>query len=248
MITLGLSQIEAGEASLIGAMPVTMIKVGKTYKDSCKLVQAPSDVTEHFEEGKAAAEVRRKSKKPPTLTFSIMDADPQLLADLVGGSITGGTTWGFDGTEVVANRAIRVKAEQGLWVDVPNADIHAVINAEYSEKGIFLLDVTVTPAAVTSRKPIFAYPKPSLEINPTSLSFGVNQDMATVETERATAISNFFIRPGDTWVSAQIESSEYEITINVSENESITPRSSYITIISEGQMGILLVSQEGAGD
>lgn len=157
-ITLGLSQISVGTAAPGGTMPVSVSKIGKTYKDSCKLVQAASDVTEHFEEGHASPLVRKKQKKMPVLTFSIMDPDVTLLVDLVGGALTETTKWGFDGTEIVANKAVRVVTEQGLLVDIPNGDIEAVINAEFSQKGIFLLDVTVTPLAVTAGKAILAYP------------------------------------------------------------------------------------------
>ena len=47
------------------------------------------DVTEHFEEGKASPEVRIKRKRVPVLTFSIMDPDPELLANYVGGTLLG---------------------------------------------------------------------------------------------------------------------------------------------------------------
>jgi hypothetical protein len=164
LITLGLSEIQAGTAAPTGVMPADgdLTKIGKTYQDTCKMAQAASDVTEHFEEGKAAPEVRKKKKKMPILTFSIMDPDVDLLAGYVGGTKdpTSGK-WGYNGDEVVAAKAIRVKSEQGLWVDIPNSDIEAVINADYSAKGIFLVDFTVTPLAVASGKKAFqAYPAP----------------------------------------------------------------------------------------
>lgn len=157
-ITLGLSQISVGTAAPGGTMPTTVAKIGKTYKDTCKLTQAESDVTEHFEEGKSSPVVRNKQKKMPVLKFSIMDPDVTLLVDLVGGALTETTKWGFDGTEVVANKAVRVVTKQGLLVDIPNGDIEAVVNAEFSDKGIFMIDVTVTPLAVTAGKAILAYP------------------------------------------------------------------------------------------
>ncbi len=169
MITLGLSQIEVGEAAENGIMPTTMAKIGKTYQNTCRLAQEASEVTEHFEEGKASPEVRAKRKKVPVLNFSIMDPDPQVLADYIGGTFTAAAvgppatpaTWGFDGSELVDNKAIRVKTKQGLWVDIPNADIEAVINSEFSDQGIFLVDFTVTPLAVTAGKAITAYEGPA---------------------------------------------------------------------------------------
>jgi len=160
LITLGLCKINVGVASPSGTMPTAMTKIGKTYKDTAKIAQDAADVTEHFEEGMAAPEVRKKSRKIPKLTFSLMDADPQILADYVGGEVTGGK-WGYNGDEVVANKAILVEAVQGLNFEIPNADIEAVINADMSAKGIFLVDFTVTPMAVTTGKAIRGVPKTS---------------------------------------------------------------------------------------
>ncbi len=157
VITLGLSEIKVGVAAPNGTMPSELAKIGKTYKNTCKIAQETSEVTEHYEEGKAAPEVRKKQKKVPVVTFSIMDPDPQLLADFIGGEVTGEgdeAVWGYSGDEVVANKAISVIPEQGLQFDIPNGDIEAVINADMSAQGIFLVDFTVTPLAVTAGKAI----------------------------------------------------------------------------------------------
>ena len=161
LITLGLCEIQVGEASVEGTMPVSLAKIGKTYKDTSKIAQDPADVTEHYEEGKAAPEVRKKSRKMPTLTFSIMDACVQDLVDYVGGENVGSENpaWGYDGDEVVANKAIKVITEQGLDFEIPNGDIEAVINADMSAKGIFLVDFTVTPCAVKAGKALRGKPK-----------------------------------------------------------------------------------------
>lgn len=161
LITLGLSQIKVGAAAANGTMPTQLTKIGKTYKDTCKIAQDAAEVTEHYEEGKAAPEVRKKSKKIPVLTFSIMDADVQFLIDYIGGENVGTTEapkWGYSGDEVVANKAVKVESEQGLDFEIPNGDIEAVINADMSAKGIFLVDFTVTPCAVTSGKAIRGVP------------------------------------------------------------------------------------------
>ena len=162
VITLGLCEIQVGEASNSGIMPELLTKIGKTYKDTCKIAQDSADVTEHYEEGKAAPEVRKKQRKMPKLSFSLMDATVQDLVDYVGGSNVGSPdapVWGYDGDEVVANKAIKVVTEQGLDFEIPNGDIEAVINADMSAKGIFLVDFTVTPCAVESGKALRGKPK-----------------------------------------------------------------------------------------
>lgn len=161
-ITLGLCQILVADASAAGTMPTkaNMTKIGKTYKDTANINQDAADVTEHFEEGKSAPEVRKKTKKIPKVTFSIMNPDPTLLATYIGGSVDSTTgEWKFDGDEAVANKAIYVETEQGLDFAIPNGDIEAVINGALSASGIVLVEFTVTPLAVTSGKAIRAIPK-----------------------------------------------------------------------------------------
>lgn len=153
-----------GAAAPNGTMPAasSMKKIGKTYRDSAKISQEQADVTEHYEEGNAVPVVRKITKKPPKLTFSIMDADIDTLVAYIGGvkipkTTTEKTKWGFDGNETVENKAILVKSEQGLYFEIPNAGIEAVINADMSAKGIFLVDFTVTPLAVSAGKALRAY-------------------------------------------------------------------------------------------
>lgn len=246
LITLGLSQIEAGVAATNGTMPGSLTKIGKTYRDSCKINMAASEVTEHFEEGKSAPEVRRKTKMMPILTFQIMDPDPALLADLVGGEIVNSTQWGFNGTEENANKAIRVKSEQGMWVDIPNGDIEAVINGEFSQKGILLLDVTVTPLAVTAGKAVLMYPGAALEVSPTSLSFTSAAD-AVGKTITATSTGNVTYAAGDAgadWLT--VTRALKVVTVKVGANTNSEARTANVTIIADGKTVVVPVTQAGA--
>lgn len=161
IITLGLSQILVGTASSAGTMPAktAMSKIGKTYKDTCKLAQDAADVTEHYEEGAVAPEIRKKSRKMPVLTFSIMDANVDDLVAYVGGTKGSNGDWLYDGNETISNKAIYVETEKGLDFAIPNADIEAVINADMSASGIFLVEFTVTPMAVDAGKALRGIPK-----------------------------------------------------------------------------------------
>lgn len=159
-VTFGLAQILVGEASAAGTMPASPTKIGQVFKDTCKIAQETAEKNEFFEEGQSAPFVVTKSKKMPKITFSIATPDVQTLIDYVGGTNIGTTEapkWGYTGSEVVANKAVRIDTEQGLTVDIPNCDIEAVINGEFSKKGLFMVDFTLTPLAVTSGAPISAY-------------------------------------------------------------------------------------------
>lgn len=246
LITLGLAQVEVGTASTSGTMPGSLAKIGKTYKDTCKLAQATAEVTEHFEEGKSAPEVRKKQKKVPVLSFSIMDPDAQMLADYVGGTNTAGI-WGFNGDEVVANKAVRVKTQQGHYIDIPNADIEAVINADFSAKGIFLVDFTITPMAVTAGKSILAYDGATqLVVTPTLLSFTSAAD-AVGKTITATSTGNltYAAAPGDLdWIS--VTRTGKVATVKVTANLNTEARTANVTVTADGISAIVPVTQAGA--
>ncbi|MFB5946125.1 hypothetical protein [Albibacterium profundi] len=152
VITLGLVDIKVGAPAADGGPGTTLAKIGKTYKNTCNLVQDVADVTEHFEEGKASPEVRRKFKKSAVLTFSIMDPDLQFLSDYVGGAVSGSgasATWNFDGAVIIPDKTVVATPQQGLEITIPRGDIEAVINSDFSDEGIFLVDFTVTPLTPT---------------------------------------------------------------------------------------------------
>ena len=98
LITFGLSQILVGAASPGRDYARKLDQNWSGIPDTCKIAQEASEVTEFFEEGKSAPELRRKTKKMPTLTFSIMSPDIQLLIDYVGGTdigSAGASKWGL---------------------------------------------------------------------------------------------------------------------------------------------------------
>lgn len=245
LITLGLSEIQVGTVDVNGDMPATMTKIAKTYKDTCKLTQAVSEVAEHYEEGKASPEARNKQKKMPILVFSVMDPDADIMANYIGGTNTNGK-WGMNGDEVNANKAIRVIPKKGLTVDIPNADIEAVINSDMSAKGIFLVDFTVTPMAVpTGKKAIMAYPSSTLEVTPTSLSFTSAAD-ATGKTITATSTGNVTFAaadPGADWIT--VTRALKVVTVKVTANANSEARTANVTIVADGKTVVVQVTQAG---
>ena len=89
VISLGLSEIQVGDIAADGGCATVFNKIGKTYQNTCKISQDSADVTEHYEEGQSAPEVRKKKKKVPVLAFSIMDPDTTFLKAYLGGTVTG---------------------------------------------------------------------------------------------------------------------------------------------------------------
>lgn len=163
MITIGLVEVLVGEAAPSGTMPTALTKIGKVYKDTATIEQEAAEVTEHFEEGVATPVVRTKQPKIQKVKFSLMDADVQMLIDYVGGENVGtdeDPEWGFDGTQLVANKSFFLKTKKGLDFEIPNGDVECVVKSDMSSKGIFLVEFTITPSAVVAGGAIRAIPKP----------------------------------------------------------------------------------------
>lgn len=152
VISLGLSEIQVGKIAEDGGEATSYSKIGKTYQNTCKLQQEKADVTEHYEEGQAAPEVRKKKKKVPVLTFSIMDPDVTFLKEFLGGTVAGtgdAAVWSWSDTDEDIVASIRAIPEVGLVYTIPRGDIEAVLNADMSSQGINLVDFTVTPLKPT---------------------------------------------------------------------------------------------------
>lgn len=169
VISLGLSEIQVGQIGADGGEATSYSKIGKTYQNTCKLTQETADVTEHYEEGMSAPEVRKKKKKVPVLTFSIMDPDVSFLKAYLGGTTSGtgdDMEWSWSDTDEEIEASIRAIPEVGLVYTIPRGDIEAVLNADMSSQGINLVDFTVTPLkpkktgvpAIKARKKTSTFP------------------------------------------------------------------------------------------
>lgn len=159
-ITIGLDQVKFGTASPAGVMPGSMTKIGMVYQNTANLSQDAAEVTEHFEEGKVVPFYRKKTKKAPVLTFSLVVDDLNQLVKTVGGSLITDEQgnvigWGFNGDELANDAAVLAITKQGLDIEIPNGDIDAVCNEDIGGDGVFMVSVTVTPKSVDEGKKAF---------------------------------------------------------------------------------------------
>lgn len=151
LFTYGLSEIQFNG-----------LKVGMTYKDTCKMTQDASEVTEHFEEGKAFPALSNKEKKSPKIEFSIMNPDAKFLADHLGGTYdVAEKSWSFDGSEVVAPGKWEIITKKGMDFTIPKGDAEVTVDFDISDKGILLVKFIITPLIpdVVGEKPIQAKEK-----------------------------------------------------------------------------------------
>ncbi|NCB42917.1 MAG: hypothetical protein EOM59_09880 [Clostridia bacterium] len=148
--TLGLSQIEAGAIAADGGMGTTLATLGYTYQDTCKMTQEDPETTDHYAEEVDDPVVSISRGGKTNFAFSIMDPSVTVLADLLGGTGTEGNgstiqdKWEAPDSIPTVEKSIRITPQQGLKFEIPRMKLVSKINAEFSKKGILLIEVAGT--------------------------------------------------------------------------------------------------------
>ena len=147
IVTLGLSKIEVGDIAEDGSMGTTLKSLGFTYQDTCKMSTDDAEETDHYAEEQDDPVVTTVRGGRTRFVFSVMDADLQVLADLLGGEITGtGPTekWEAPAKLPIIEKSVKITPEQGLQFEIPRMRLVSKFNAEFSKKGIMLIEVAGT--------------------------------------------------------------------------------------------------------
>jgi len=147
VFTLGLSKIEVGAVGGSG----DKAELGYTYQDTCKMTQEDAETTDFYAEEVEDPVVSISRAGKTIFEFSLMNPSPDTMEELMGGT-AGKTTTGatdndkWDAPDKAPNieKAITITPEQGLKFDIARAKVEAKINAEFSKKGILLIDVKAT--------------------------------------------------------------------------------------------------------
>lgn len=151
IITLGLSSILVGAVANDGGAGTTLAALGLTYQDSCKMTQDDPEVNEFFAEEYEDPIVRKQKKGKTTFSFQLMNADAEALAAVFGGTVTGTTpkVWNSPTVSPTIEKTVKITPQEGLTITIPRGSLTAKINAEFSRKGLFLIDVMVVPLTPT---------------------------------------------------------------------------------------------------
>lgn len=146
--TFGLAEILVAEPLATGLMPAesAMTKIGEVLEDSASLTQEDGDKTEIFEEGNPIPKVVIEKAGATTIAFNLMNVDPAMLADYIGGSVNSTSKeWEFDGKKKTVEKALFIKPKSGLYFKLPKASISSVLAGDMNQSGLLTLNFTVTP-------------------------------------------------------------------------------------------------------
>lgn len=144
--TLGLSKIEVGAIAADGGMGTTLDTLGYTYQDTCKMTQEDPETTDHYAEEVDDPVVSTSRGGKTNFNFSLMNPSVVVMADLLGGKATEGTgstqdKWEAPDKIPTVEKSVRITPEQGLKFEIPRMKLVSKINADFSKKGILLIEI-----------------------------------------------------------------------------------------------------------
>lgn len=145
LVTLGLSEIlgKNSEPSAGDFVETGYTAFGLTYEDTCNMSQDDPETTEFYaEEEDDPVEISEKQGKI-TFAFSIMNPDLTTLTRLFGGTVAT-NIYAYPDTVATVEESVIIKPKKGLKFQVPRMKLVSKINAEFSKKGLLLIDVVGT--------------------------------------------------------------------------------------------------------
>ncbi|OZI09582.1 hypothetical protein BWI93_03095 [Siphonobacter sp. BAB-5385] len=147
VVTLGLASIEVGAVAADGGPGTTLTSLGYTFEDSCTMTQDDPEVNEFFAEEVEDPIVRKMKKGRTTFAWQLMDPDAETLQKIFGGTVSSGTpkTWSAPDVTPSIEQTVKITPHEGLVITIPRGSLVAKVNAQFSRKGMFLVDISVVP-------------------------------------------------------------------------------------------------------
>ena len=141
--TYGLSEIGFGEIAQDGGIASTFTPLGYTKEDSCTLTTEDPELTEHYAEEVSDPVVTISKKGKTEFNFSLINPDVTALQTLFGGTAdTTTNTWTAPAGRIVVEKSVRITPDAGFNSEICRAKLAPRVNAEFSKKGILVIDVT----------------------------------------------------------------------------------------------------------
>jgi len=142
---LGVTSILMGNIAADGGMGTSLAALGVTYRDSAELLSEEVKSTEHYSEENDDPEEVVLEKGFTTVKWSIIDATPDTLIKVLGGTKTGtapNEIWNAPSLAPDIEQSVQINSKNGFSVDIVRAKITANIDYKISRTGIFKVNIT----------------------------------------------------------------------------------------------------------
>lgn len=139
---LGLTKIELADIGADGTLG-QYETLGLTHEGSCTMVDEDPTTQDFYceEEDDPVVSISKRGKT--TINFSVMNASPETMAKVFGGTTKDGV-WEAPEKMPVIEKAARITPQLGCTFEVPRASLVAKMNGTFSKTGIFLVDIVLT--------------------------------------------------------------------------------------------------------
>lgn len=142
---LGVESILMGDIAVDGGMGTTLTALGVTYRDSAELLSEEVKATEHYSEENDDPEEIVLDKGITTVKWAIIDASPDTLIRVLGGTKTGTAPdeiWHAPATAEDIEQSVQINDKKGYSIDIVRAKITASIDYKVSRSGILKINIT----------------------------------------------------------------------------------------------------------
>ncbi len=143
-VTYGASKIELGTFSAVDGSTSDFAEV-PVYKDTFTMTEAEPNKTQHYEQGRSNPRLERFNANPLDIVFQIMDTDPDVLVQFLGGSVATvdlKKVWSAPKTKSELTKALRITCEDGSIITVPKFNFYARPNLTITDANINLIDIS----------------------------------------------------------------------------------------------------------
>ncbi|MDO9554527.1 hypothetical protein [Rhodonellum sp.] len=143
-VTYGASKIELGVFSAVDGSASGFVEI-PVYKDTFTMTEAEPNKTQHYQQGRSNPRLERFNANPLDIAFQIMDTDPDVLLQFLGGTVATVNTkkvWRSPKTKSEQVKALRITCDDGSIIVIPKFNFYARPNLTITDANINLIDIS----------------------------------------------------------------------------------------------------------
>ncbi|MBW6491954.1 MAG: hypothetical protein K0B15_12255 [Lentimicrobium sp.] len=145
--SIGLKSIKVGEIAVDGGMGTTLAALGLTFEGTATLTQEDPEVTSFYAEENDDPVELMSARGDTKLEFAIMDFTPSVMAEVLGGTVTGtgeASVWNAPDNLPVIEQSIEIVTKKNVRIQIPRAKIDAKIDMNLGKKEMSLIRIVAT--------------------------------------------------------------------------------------------------------
>lgn len=136
--------LKMGEMAVDGGMSTTLTTIGEIKENTLKVIEADTVVTSIRALGKRLPVININQDGDINVEFDVMTKDKEVMADLMGGTVTGeegAEKWNRPVRKPIIEKSIEVEDGDGDKMQLPRVSIVGTIQGVYSPTDVNVIRV-----------------------------------------------------------------------------------------------------------